>query len=122
MGDVLEGMGDEARQCCNLTSPARGMPKPLLRSGFATPAGGVKCPMLIILLTIYGVSAIGWFFYWWQASSYLKEQKALSFLFWHYAFSSGMFLEEGHAHRKKSIFFLLVQIITLIILAVSSAK
>ena len=35
-----------------LTSPARGMPKPPLRSGFATPAGGVRCAMRRLLLAI----------------------------------------------------------------------
>ncbi len=77
---------------------------------------------LTILLIIYGVSVIGWFYNWWQATSYLKEQKALSFLCWHYAFASSMFLEEGHAYRKKSLLFILLQIIVGIILVVTSAK
>ena len=72
----------------------------------------------VILIIVFIVSAISWYFNWSQACSFLKEPKALSFYFWPNVFFSEKFKPEGEEYRKKSLIYLFLQILPLIILMV----
>ena len=72
----------------------------------------------IALVLIYIAGAVLWLYYWSQACYFLKEQSALSFFWWPLAFFPDKFKPEGDFYRKKSLVYLLVQILPLIIFVI----
>ena len=71
-----------------------------------------------ILVLIFIASVIAWLFNWSQACSFLKEPKAFSFFFWPIVFNAEMFKPEGEKYRKKSLIYLALQLLPLIIFAI----
>jgi len=69
----------------------------------------------IILLGIYVFGVIAWLINWSHACSFLKEPQALCFFLWPKAFFPDQFKPEGNRYRKKSLIYLLVQAIPIII-------
>jgi len=76
--------------------------------------------VLIITAIIYAFSVIAWLFNWSQACSFLKEPKALSFFIWPIAFIPEKFKPEGNNYRKKTVNYLLLQLLTIIIIFIVS--
>ena len=72
--------------------------------------------VVIILLGTYVFGVIAWIINWSHACSFLKEPRALCFFWWHIAFFSDQFKPEGEPYRKKSLIYLLVQVVPLIVL------
>ena len=76
--------------------------------------------ILIVAAIIYAISVIAWLFNWSQAVSFLKEPKALSFYIWPIVFFSEKFKPEGNSYRKKTVNYLLLQLLLLIIIFIVS--
>jgi len=67
-----------------------------------------------IFLSGYAVGIALWFYYWWQACSYLKENNGLAFFNWLYLFLPDKFKPEGNKYRIKAL-ILFVFVVVLII-------